>query len=271
MAQFHVIAGRDQTAFYPEVKRIQMADVFDALRLGFDDFWAKPSHYVFLCLIYPLAGLFITYWSTNANALPLLFPLMSGFALIGPVAALPLYEMSRRREEKMDTSWRRAFDVSRSPALPSIVAVGSFLFAIFIAWLLVAQNLYVHYFGPMPPESFSMLINQVSSTEEGRSLIFAGCGIGFLFAIVVLCLTIVTFPMLLDQDCGAAAAIATSLRVVWRNPLEALLWAAIVTAMLVVGFATMFAGLAVVLPILGHATWHLYRKTVAQPALARVG
>ncbi len=258
MAQFHVIAGRDQTAFYPEVKRIQMADVFDALRLGFDDFWAKPSHYVFLCLIYPLAGLFITYWSTNANALPLLFPLMSGFALIGPVAALPLYEMSRRREEKLDTAWRRAFDV------------GSFLFAIFIAWLLVAQNLYVHYFGPMPPESFSMLINQVSSTEEGRSLIFAGCGIGLLFAIVVLCLTIVTFPMLLDQDCGAAAAIATSLRVVWRNPLESLLWAAIVTAMLVVGFATMFAGLAVVLPILGHATWHLYRKTVTQPTSVRV-
>lgn len=270
MAQFHVVAGRDQSAFYPEVKRIRMADVFDALRLGFDDFWAKPSHYVFLCLIYPLAGLLITYWSTNANALPLLFPLMSGFALIGPIAALPLYEMSRRREEGLDTSWKRALDVSHSPALPSIVAVGAFLFAIFIAWLLVAQNLYVHYFGPMPPESFSMLMNQVSSTEEGRSLIFAGCGIGLLFAIVVLCSTIVTFPMLLDQDCGAAAAVATSLRVVMRNPVESLLWAAIVTALLIVGFATMFAGLAVVIPILGHATWHLYRKTVTHPAAMRI-
>ena len=266
MAQFHVIAGRNQTVFYPDVHRIRMADVFDALRLGFNDFWAKPSHYVFLCLIYPLAGLLITYWSTNANALPLLFPLMSGFALIGPIAALPLYEMSRRRDEKLDTSWRRAFDVSHSAALPSIVAVGAFLFAIFIAWLLVAQNLYVHYFGPTPPESFSMLMNQVTTTEEGHSLIFVGCGIGLLFAIVVLCSTIVTFPVLLDQDCGALAAIATSLRVVWQNPLESLLWAAIVTAMLIVGFAALFAGLAVVLPILGHATWHFYRKTVAQPA-----
>ncbi len=269
MAQFHVIAGRDQSAFYPEVKRIRMADVLEALRLGFNDFWAKPSHYVFLCLIYPLAGLLITYWSANANLLPLLFPLMSGFALVGPIAALPLYEMSRRREEGLDPSWRRALDVSHSPALPSILAGGACLFAVFIVWLLVAQNLYVHYFGPMPPESFSMLMNQVFSTEVGRSLIFAGCGIGLLFAIVVLCSTIVAFTMLRDQDCGAAAAIATSLRVVMRNPVESLLWAVIVTAMLVVGFATMFAGLAVAIPILGHATWHLYRKTVTHPATRR--
>ncbi|MFQ0813887.1 cytochrome c oxidase subunit I [Brucella anthropi] len=269
MAQFHVIAGRDQSASYPDVNRIRIADVSEALRLGFDDFWAKPSHYVFLGLIYPLAGLLITYWSTNANALPLLFPLMSGFALIGPIAALPLYEMSRRREERLDASWKRTLDVGHSPALPSIVAVGVFLFAVFVAWLLVAQNLYMHYFGPMPPESFSGMMRQVFSTEEGRSLIFTGCGIGLLFAIIVLCSTIVTFPMLLDQDCGAAAAIATSLRVVMRNPVESLLWAAIVTALLIAGFATMFAGLALVIPILGHATWHFYRKTVRRPATLR--
>ncbi|MCV9910236.1 DUF2189 domain-containing protein [Brucella sp. HL-2] len=266
MEQFHVIAGRDQSTFYPEVNRIRMADVFEALRLGFDDFWAKPSHYLFLCLIYPLAGLLITYWSTNTNALPLLFPLMSGFALIGPIAALPLYEMSRRRDEKLDTSWKRTFDVTLSPALPSILAAGAFLFAIFVGWLLVAQSLYIHYFGLMPPESISMMMNQISSTEEGRSLIFTGCGIGLVFAIVVLGSMIVTFPMLLDQDCGVAAATATSVRVVMRNPLETLLWAAIVTAMLILGFATMFAGLALVIPILGHATWHLYRKTVRRRA-----
>lgn len=269
MPQFHAIAGRDHSAFYPQVRRIHLSDVKDALRLGFEDFWAKPSHYVFLCLIYPFAGLLITYWSTNANALPLLFPLMSGFALIGPVAALPLYEMSRRREERLDTSWKRAFDVSHSPALPSILVVGALLFAIFVAWLLVAQNLYVHYFGPVPPENLTVLMNQLFATEEGRSLIFAGCGTGLLFALAVLCLTIVAFPLLLDQDCGAAAAIVTSIRVVMRNPVESLLWAVIVTAMLIVGFATMFAGLAVVIPILGHATWHFYRKTVERPAMAR--
>ncbi|MBC2884361.1 DUF2189 domain-containing protein [Ochrobactrum sp. CM-21-5] len=270
MAQFHVIAGGDHSVLYPEVRRIGMTDVFEALRMGFEDFWAKPSHYVFLCLIYPLAGLFITYWSANANALPLLFPLMSGFALVGPIAALPLYEMSRRREENLDTSWRRAFEVGQSPALPSILAVGIFLFAVFITWLVVAQSLYTHYFGPMPPETLSTLMSQIFSTEEGRSLMFAGCGIGLLFAIVVLCSTIVAFPMLLDQDCGAAAAVMTSLRVVVRNPVEALLWAAVVTVMLVIGFATMFAGLALVIPILGHATWHLYRKTVVRPAAMRI-
>lgn len=269
MAQFHVIAGGERSVFYPKVMRIGMTDVFEALRMGFEDFWAKPSHYVFLCLIYPLAGLFITYWSANANALPLLFPLMSGFALIGPLAALPLYEMSRRREDSQDTSWKRAFDVVHSPALPSILAVGAGLFVLFIAWLWVAQSLYTSYFGPMPPESLSMLMNQVFSTDEGRSLIYIGCGIGLVFAIVVLCSTVVAFPLMLDQDCGAAAAIMTSFRVVAHNPVQTLLWAAIVTALLILGFATMFAGLALVIPVLGHASWHFYRKTVARPTIVR--
>ncbi|MBK3745998.1 DUF2189 domain-containing protein [Paraburkholderia aspalathi] len=270
MSQFHVFAGSEPIAEYPHVRKIQFHDVFAALSEGFEDFWAKPSHYVFLCLIYPLAGLFITYWSSGANALPLLFPLMAGFALIGPFAAIGLYEISRRRELHEDTSWRHAFEVWHSPSVPSILAIGALLVAVFIAWLITAQSLYSDLFGPLVPASISALMDQVLYTQQGHELIWMGNAIGLGFALFTLCTTIVAFPLLLDRDVGAAAAIYTSIRVFFRNPAECLLWAAIVVVLLVVGFATLMVGLAIVIPVLGHATWHLYRKTVEAPQRANI-
>jgi uncharacterized membrane protein len=265
MAQFHVIAGATATDVYPEVRKISVADVFAALRQGLDDFWEKPSHYVFLCLIYPVAGLVLARWSSGANALPILFPLMSGFALIGPFAAIGLYEISRRRELGMDTSWQHALEVRRSPAMPSIFAVGVMLFAIFIVWLLVAQALYVNLFGPTAPDSVSSFMNQVFNTPEGWRMILLGNVIGFVFAAVVLCTTVIAFPLLLDRDVGALAAIVTSMKAVAANPVPMVLWGLIVAALLVIGFATLFVGLAIFIPVLGHATWHLYRKVVVPP------
>jgi uncharacterized membrane protein len=263
MAQFHVIAGANDTSAYPEVRKISVADVFAALRQGLDDFWEKPSHYVFLCLIYPVAGLVLARWSSGANALPILFPLMSGFALIGPFAALGLYEISRRRELGLDTSWQHALEVRRSPAMPSIFAVGILLFAIFIVWLLTAQALYVSLFGPAAPESISAFLNQVFNTSEGWRMIILGNAIGFVFSVVVLCTSVITFPLLLDRDVGALAAVVTSIKAVLANPIPMLLWGLIVAALLFVGFLTLFVGLAIFIPVLGHATWHLYRKVVA--------
>src|SRR6476469_11216585 len=115
MAGFHVIAGSTETLVHPRVRKIGVADLLEALRNGFDDFWEKPSHYVFLCLIYPLVGVVLAAWTSGANALPLLFPLVSGFALVGPFAAIGLYEISRRREAGLDTSWKHAFEVGNSP------------------------------------------------------------------------------------------------------------------------------------------------------------
>jgi uncharacterized membrane protein len=262
MAQFHVIAGASETSVYPDVRRIKVADVFAALRQGLDDFWDKPSHYVFLCLIYPIAGLVLMRWTSGANLLPLLFPLMSGFALIGPFAALGLYEISRRRELNLDTSWRHALEVRHSPAIPSIVAVGVMLFVLFIAWILTAQALYTNLFGSQVPESISAFINQVFNTSEGQRMIILGNAIGFVFAVVVLCTTVIAFPLMLDRDVGALAAVVTSVKAALANPVEIALWGLIVAALLLVGFLTLFVGLAIFIPVLGHATWHLYRKVV---------
>ncbi|EKF19233.1 DUF2189 domain-containing protein [Nitratireductor pacificus] len=262
MAGFHVMAGTEDTMALPTVRSITTSDVIDALGRGLDDFWQKPSHYAFLCIIYPLVGVVLIYWASGANALPLLFPLASGFALLGPFAAIGLYEISRRREQGLDTSWRHAFEVLKSPAIPSIMAVGGMLFIIFVAWLLVAQGLYVRLFGPEAPVSASAFFERVFTTPEGSMLMVLGNGIGLIFALAVLITTSIAFPMLVDRDCGAVAAVLTSIRAAGRNPLPMLLWGIVVAGALIVGSLPLFAGLAVVMPILGHATWHLYRKLV---------
>ena len=262
MTAFHVMAGAHEGLARPAVRKISAQDVAEALRLGWNDFSEKPSHYVFLCLIYPIAGIFLAVWSTGANLMPLLFPLMSGFALLGPIAAIGLYEISRRREMGEDTSWRHAFDVRHSPAMPSILAVGFFLVVMFVAWLLIAQALYTASFGETASASISSFISDVLTTSQGISMMIWGNLIGFLFAVIVLATTVVAFPLMLDRDVGAAAAVETSVRATLTNPVPVALWGLIVAALLVVGTIPIFAGLAIVMPILGHSTWHLYRRLV---------
>jgi uncharacterized membrane protein len=262
MAGFHVMADAQGLHVQPTVRRISTSDLWDALKLGLDDFWAKPSHYVFLCLIYPVVGLILTRWSSGSNAIQLIYPLMSGFALVGPFAAIGLYEISRRRERGMDTSWRHALDVRHSPALPSIAVIGFMLLVLFLLWMFTAQSIYTSLFGDQPPASISGFISEVLTTSKGWTLILFGNVAGFVFAVIVLATTVVAFPLLLDRDVGAVAAIETSARAVMANPLPMLVWGLLVAVLLVIGSIPLFAGLAVVMPVLGHATWHLYRKVV---------
>ena len=262
MAGFHVMTDAYGAHVQPTMRHISTADLWDALKLGAEDFWAKPSHYVFLCLIYPIVGLILTQWSSGSNAIQLVYPLMSGFALIGPFAAIGLYEISRRRELGMSSRWHHALDVRHSPALPSIAVIGILLFALFLLWLFTAQSLYTSLFGAEPPASVGAFVRDVLTTGKGWTLILVGNAVGFVFAVVVLATTVVAFPLLLDRDVGAVSAIETSARAVMANPLTMALWGLTVAVLLVIGSIPLFAGLAVVMPILGHATWHLYRKVV---------
>ena len=263
MANFHVYAaGSGSSVDHPAIRRIGVSDVFDALRLGFEDFWDKPSHYVFLCLIYPIVGVFLITWTSGGNALQLVYPLLTGFALLGPFAALGLYEISRRRELNLDTSWKHAFEVRNSPAMPAIAVLGVMLVALFVTWLLTAHALYSWVYGDTAPATFSGFFSDVLTTQRGWTLIILGNLIGFLFALVTLSTTVIAFPLLLDRDVGAYAAVETSARAILANPVPMLLWGLIVAFALLAGSLPLLVGLAIVLPVLGHATWHLYRKVI---------
>ena len=262
MPHIHVISGAGKSLAYPIVRKIGFADLKDAIAKGIDDFWTMPTHAIFLALIYPLVGLFLARLTFGYDVLHLLFPLAAGFALIGPFAAIVLYEMSRQREMGGDVTWTYVFDLRKCPSLDAIAALGLFLVIVFLAWLGVAQSLYRSLFGYGSPESVEQFVSDILNTPEGWTLIIAGNGIGFLFAVFVFTISVVSFPLLLDRDVGAVVAMHTSIRAVFRNPLVMAAWALFIAIALVVGSLPLFVGLAVVMPVLAHSSWHLYRKVV---------
>ena len=251
-----------QYAPLPAVCRIKAADLRDVLIRGLDDFGAYRTDVIFLCLIYPVVGIVLAWLTFGYEMLPLLFPLASGFALIGPVAAVGLYEMSRRREQGIRITWVDAFGVIRSPGFGAILVLGLVLLTIFLLWLLTANLIYQLTLGPEPPVSIAAFARDVFTTSAGWAMIVVGVGVGFLFASLVLAISVVSFPLLLDRDVGLPTAVWTSIRAVAANPGTMAVWGLIIAGSLVIGSIPAFLGLIFVMPVLGHATWHLYRKVV---------
>jgi uncharacterized membrane protein len=244
------------------VRKISLSDLVDALRLGWEDFKAVPTHAIVLCVIYPVLGLVLFRLVLGHSVLPLLFPLAAGFTLIGPFAALGLYELSRRRERGEEAAAWDAMRVLRAPSFGAIFELGVLLLVLFGVWIAAADTIYTAIFGYAPAASIPDFAQRVLTTAAGWSLIIIGCGVGLLFALIALCVSVVSFPLMLDRHATAIDAIRTSMRAVAMNPIEMGAWGLIVAALLAVGSLPFFVGLAVVLPVLGHATWHLYRKVV---------
>lgn len=256
-------AARAAARVTPQVRRIEAADLWDSLRKGLADFAAARDDVIFIVIIYPLAGLALATFASHYDLLPMIFPLLSGFALLGPVAAVGLYEVSRRRERGETVSWVNAVGVFRSPAIGSIVGMGLILVALFVLWLATAYEISLIAFANGPPATVDGFVRQVFATGEGRWMIGVGIGVGFLYAVAAFALSVVSFPLLLDRHVDLDVAIKTSLKVVAQNPVTMALWGLVVVAALVIGSLPALVGLIVVLPVLGHASWHLYRKAVA--------
>jgi uncharacterized membrane protein len=246
----------------PDIRSISPSDLKDAVVKGIADFNAMPTHLIFLCLIYPIVTLVAARLYGGYDVLFLVFPALAGFTLVGPLAALGMYELSRRREAGIDTSRWHAFEVIKSPSIGAIALLGLLLTAIYFLWMGAAWAIFHDMTGGVMLDSVDEFISLVFGSEVGRQLIFVGCATGFIFSVVVLTLSVISFPMLLDRKVKLRVAIDTSIRVVLTNPITMGIWGVTVATSLLIGSLPFFFGLAVVMPVLGHATWHLYRSAV---------
>jgi uncharacterized membrane protein len=261
MGNVRPIAYANAGSAYPSIRKIRLADLGEVLAKGFSDFLAMPTHSIFLIIIYPIAGLILLRLTFGYDMLPVIFPLVAGFALLGPLAAIGLYELSRRRELGLSSSGKAlpSFDPQR---LWSVTALGLLLMIVFVAWLGAAMMIYRSTFGTWMPGSIMEFAGKLFSTSSGLNLILTGCGVGFLFALTSFAISVASFPMLLDRPASVGAAILTSIRAVAANPVPMGAWGLLVATALLIGSLPVLVGLAVVLPVLGHSTWHLYRKLV---------
>ena len=262
LSQATVSTGRDHAVDMPRVQRIDSEDLRDALRKGLEDMGYFRSDVIFVCLVYPMIGLLLATAAVQGS-LHLLFPILSGFALVGPVAAVGLYEMSRRREAGLETDWSALADVVRSPRFGAILALALFHLVIFMAWIMAANLIFKATLGSQTLWTLGSFAQAVTGTPEGWAMIGIGMAVGFVFATAVLAISAVSFPLLLDRDVGLVQAVVTSVRVLRRNPETMALWGLIVASGLMLGALPALLGLVLVMPLLGHASWHLYRAAVA--------
>ena len=250
----------------PVVRAITLADVRAALRAGMDDFAHFRSDVVFLVALYPVIGLALAYMAFNRGLMPMIFPMAAGFALLGPVAGIGLYELSRRREAGEDARWADVLSLFRSDIMGRVLMLGAYLLGLFILWIYAAVVIYDATLGPAAPVSASAFVSDVLTTGPGRTMIVIGFAVGFVFALAVLVVSLTAFPMIVDRRVGLPVAIMTSVAVCRRNPVAVAGWGLTVAVLLALGSLPFFLGLIVVLPILGHATWHLYRRAVGYEA-----
>jgi uncharacterized membrane protein len=253
----------------PTVRRITTEDLWASLREGVADLGAVRDDILFIGVVYPLAGLVLARFLFSQNLIPLAFPLVAGFALIGPVAAIGLYEISRRREAGEPVNWLTAFKVFSSPALPSVLWLGFLMLVLFGVWMAAAYGVYYATLAPRfmtpigaAPPSLGAFLDAVFTTPAGWAMIVVGMVVGFLFAAVAMAVSVISFPLLLDRDGGVKLAVQTSVKAVAANPRVMAVWGLIVAGALVLGSIPALFGLIFVVPILGHATWHLYRRLV---------
>ncbi|MEX5599329.1 DUF2189 domain-containing protein [Pseudophaeobacter sp. C1-32P7] len=254
--------GSSDVTELPQARRLSMDDLIHSLAAGLEDFAACRSDAMFLVLFYPVIGIALIVMSLSMNLLPLIVPMIMGFAILGPIAAVGLYEMSSRREAGFKPRWMDAFGVIRSPAFGAILVLGFYLAALFIIWLVAADMIYIRTLGPEPPASILGFATAVVTTREGWIMAIAGGALGAVFAFAALAMSLVSFPLLLDRHVGLPVAVATSIKVLRKNPVICITWGVIVGCALLIAAIPFLAGLIIVVPVLGHATWHLYRRAV---------
>ena len=255
-----ILASLDITA--PKIRRIRESDLNWALAEGWSDFKDRRGDMIVLALIYPAVGLVAAALAFNSRLLPMFFPLVAGMSILGPAVASGFYELARRREAGLEAGWIHFLDPLRERSRAPLAMLTAGLVVLFVAWLLVASVIYTATLGAAGAQSGADFFNRLFTTPQGWALIVLGNLAGFVFAAVTLAASLISFPMIVDRPVDAATAVAASIRAVRENPKVTASWGLRVAALLALGCLPLFVGLAVVLPVLGYATWHLYTRLV---------
>jgi len=263
-----VRGGAARKAAKVPVRKISNQDLNVALRQGLDDFLTFRGDIVFAGLVYTLIGIAAVVMTTSMPLMPFFFPVVAGVGLLGPVAAVGFYELAKRREAgETNLHWFNFLDVRKRSGVDDMGIVAGLLLAIFFGWLLAAGLLYAVIFGWATPQSIGDFLAMVFTTPRGWTLIVAGAVVGAIFGWLVLALSVVSMPMLVDRDLSAADAVSASWRAAHANKQQMVRWGLIVLGLLILGSIPLFVGLAFVLPWLGYATWHLYTRLIDRDAL----
>ena len=248
----------------PEIRPITTADLDWALAEGWRDFKEKRGDLLVIGLLYPIICLVAAYLTANAPLLPLFFPLVAGLSIAGPAVASGFYELARRREEGRDSSWWHFLDPLNGRSRTPLAVLTGGLAVLFVGWLSVAYLVYAATFGVDAPLDVRLFATALFTTPQGWTLILLGNLAGAGFAVAALVLSLVSFPMVVDKPVDAALAVRTSIAAVRENPRAAVGWGLRVAGLLFLGLLPAAIGLAVVLPWLGYATWHLYTRIVVR-------
>ena len=245
----------------PEILHVDLSDLTQALTAGWRDFRAQPLFGLFFAGIYVLGGWLIVFSLTAKGQLWWSLPASAGFPILGPFVACGLYEVSRRREACEPLIWGQVLGVvfrQKDRQIPSMAAV---IVVFFLFWNFLAHMIFALFLGRATLTNVSSSLG-IFLTPEGLAMLAVGTGVGAVFATLLFSLTVVSLPMLLEREVDFVTAMLTSLEVVRTSPVVMLVWGALIGALLFVGMLPGFLGLFAVLPLLGHASWHLYRRAI---------
>lgn len=249
----------------PVVRPIAVTDVIDALAEGLKDFRTAPRFGLAIGALFALGGVIVVLTVSALDMSYLSYPLAAGFVLIGPFAAVGLYEVSRRIANGEDLSWRAILGTMWAQKGRELSWMAFVVLFIQIMWMYQVRLLLALFLGFRSFASFEEFLTEVFTTPEGLMFLAVGHVVGAVLSLILFSLTVISFPLLMEEDRDFITAMITSVRAVAASPGPMIGWAIVVTLTLIVAMAPAFLGLIITLPVLGHTTWHLYKKCVTIP------
>lgn len=254
----------------PELKTVTMDDVNAALRAGISDFMTAPLFGFFFGGIYAVGGLIILASLTIYDQTWMIIPVAVGFPLVGPFVAVGLYEVSRRLREGEPLEWGPILGVVLRQSKRQLGWMAFIILFIFWIWIYQVRLLLAIFLGSQNMSSLGDFAETVMTTTNGIGFLLVGTCVGAALAFVLFASTVISMPLLLDKELDFVTAMVLSFKTVLNNLAPMVTWGIIVTVLAALAMLPAFLGMVVVLPILGHATWHLYEAAVvrAQPAQA---